>query len=638
MAQHPAGITYDAPGTYNVSLTAANAFGSDTETKTNYITVIEENPVVADFTADKTLIEEGEVIHFTDLSSGNPTFWKWNIQGGTPSVSYQQNPVVIFNTPGIYDVKLFVSGLNGDDTVIKEDYIEVTEVQTGLPPGWEFYLSSTQHAIAVPLDANPRILEQPIQPGDFIGVFYYDLNGLLKCGGAVEWTGDQNVAVVAYGNESITPIKEGFDIDEEFIWRIYSMEDQDSYPADALFDSLLPNQETFFPMGMSALTDLSAGVIFEVTIAADWSGISSPVNPWNPDLNQVFAPVMDQLMLMYDSYGVFWPSAGVNTIGNWGNAGYNIKMNSQATLEFTGSYFEDLSFDFAGGWTYLPVPVPCDVNVGDLVQGHENKITMIREISGYKIYWPAYGITTLQYLTPGKAYMMLVNAPFTLTFDPCPEAKTGSAPAAGINENPAPWEVAEPTAKVHTIGFAEKALQELEPGDVIGAFTADGYCFGSSVFNGKDFAVSAFGDDVYTPSRDGFKEGEQVLFRLYRSSENAVIDLTAVFSPREPDAGSFIENGISVVTLLKSEAATAGPNLSTAITIHPNPGNGVFIIGGIEKVNHIKLMNPEGQVILELNHDGAASTELDLRALEKGMYIIRMVSESFRINRKLIIN
>lgn len=38
--QNPAGITYNAVGTYPVSLTATNSFGSDTETKTGYINVV----------------------------------------------------------------------------------------------------------------------------------------------------------------------------------------------------------------------------------------------------------------------------------------------------------------------------------------------------------------------------------------------------------------------------------------------------------------------------------------------------------------------------------------------------------------------------------------------------------------------
>jgi PKD repeat protein len=46
--------TYNAIGTYTVSLTATNQFGSDTMTKTNYITVTAPQPPIADFVASAT--------------------------------------------------------------------------------------------------------------------------------------------------------------------------------------------------------------------------------------------------------------------------------------------------------------------------------------------------------------------------------------------------------------------------------------------------------------------------------------------------------------------------------------------------------------------------------------------------------
>lgn len=51
-AQNPSGILYSTPGTYTVSLTTSNAFGEDTETKTNYITVHEPTVWYADLDGD----------------------------------------------------------------------------------------------------------------------------------------------------------------------------------------------------------------------------------------------------------------------------------------------------------------------------------------------------------------------------------------------------------------------------------------------------------------------------------------------------------------------------------------------------------------------------------------------------------
>ena len=124
-AQNPS-VTYNTPGTYTVELTAGNAVGSDTKTKTAYITV---NDViitpVADFSADNTTVNEGATVNFTDLSTNNPTSWSWTFPGGTPASSTVQNPSVTYNTAGTYDVTLVASNSAGSDTKTKTGYITV---------------------------------------------------------------------------------------------------------------------------------------------------------------------------------------------------------------------------------------------------------------------------------------------------------------------------------------------------------------------------------------------------------------------------------------------------------------------------------------------------------------------------------
>jgi PKD repeat protein len=126
-------ITYNTAGTYEVSLTATNAAGSDTETKAAYITVTSAAaPPVAEFEADVTTIEAGQTVNFTDLSTGNPTAWTWTFDGGTPGSSTDQNPAsILYDTPGTYDVTLAVTGATGSDSQTKSGYIIVTESTQG---------------------------------------------------------------------------------------------------------------------------------------------------------------------------------------------------------------------------------------------------------------------------------------------------------------------------------------------------------------------------------------------------------------------------------------------------------------------------------------------------------------------------
>ena len=122
-------VQFNSLGYYTVSLTATNDNSSDTETKTDYINVIIEPPV-ADFVADNTNPEVGEIVIFTDLST-NPETWEWEITpitftyiGGTNSTS--QNPEVQFNSIDYYTVSLTVTNNSGTDTETKIDYINAT--------------------------------------------------------------------------------------------------------------------------------------------------------------------------------------------------------------------------------------------------------------------------------------------------------------------------------------------------------------------------------------------------------------------------------------------------------------------------------------------------------------------------------
>ncbi|RLD44262.1 MAG: hypothetical protein DRI89_03430 [Bacteroidetes bacterium] len=122
--QDPA-VRFNSEGTYDVKLVATNMGGSDSITKIDYIVVGGTAPE-AIFEADKTLINQGEKVNFTDLSSGDPTAWSWVFEGGTPESSEEQNPQnIAYNQGGAYDVTLTVTNNVGENTLYEEHYIHV---------------------------------------------------------------------------------------------------------------------------------------------------------------------------------------------------------------------------------------------------------------------------------------------------------------------------------------------------------------------------------------------------------------------------------------------------------------------------------------------------------------------------------
>lgn len=95
----------------------------------------------------------GNSITFTDQTAGIPDTWAWNFSPNTVSYvagtnSASQNPEVVFNANGLYEVRLAASNSIGNDTLTIVNYIEINagapldvieEFQSGTfpPANWE---------------------------------------------------------------------------------------------------------------------------------------------------------------------------------------------------------------------------------------------------------------------------------------------------------------------------------------------------------------------------------------------------------------------------------------------------------------------------------------------------------------------
>ncbi|MBX2896262.1 MAG: PKD domain-containing protein [Cyclobacteriaceae bacterium] len=99
-------------------------------------TLVESNlcsPLVADvptpnFQVNSTTVLLGGEVTFTDLSSNFPTSWTWTFEGGNPSASTARNPVIKYNTPGVYSVTLVATNsLGASAPLVRQDYIFVSE-------------------------------------------------------------------------------------------------------------------------------------------------------------------------------------------------------------------------------------------------------------------------------------------------------------------------------------------------------------------------------------------------------------------------------------------------------------------------------------------------------------------------------
>ena len=116
------------------------AFGTDTLvfsylglSDTAVVTIVDDSTaLVAAFDWTEDLLCQGNSVEFVDQSLGLATGFEWSFPGGTPSSSTGDNPVVAYTSPGVYDVSLITTFVNGTDTLVLDSLIEVMPLDTSV--------------------------------------------------------------------------------------------------------------------------------------------------------------------------------------------------------------------------------------------------------------------------------------------------------------------------------------------------------------------------------------------------------------------------------------------------------------------------------------------------------------------------
>ena len=113
--------SYSTTGNFDVSLYILDDNGCDS-------TLIELNTInidslTVDFTADSTVGTcTPFIVNFQGLANPNPIAWEWDLGNG--QTSSVQNPILIYNTIGTFDIQLIVENASGcRDTIVKNNFI-----------------------------------------------------------------------------------------------------------------------------------------------------------------------------------------------------------------------------------------------------------------------------------------------------------------------------------------------------------------------------------------------------------------------------------------------------------------------------------------------------------------------------------
>jgi len=202
--------TYAEDGVYTVTLTATNDCGSVTTSQS--IVAAFQLPV-AFFTAENTNGCTPLEVAFQNMSSENATSFEWEFPGGTPATSTDENPVVVYDTPGSYDVTLTATNANGSDVYTQTAYIVVNTVPES---AWTFeqdlgtvtFTNASTNATSYEWDfgdGETSTEENPVHVYQSSGEFEVTLTASNECGFT---SNSQTVMINLTGIEEIPGIVE----------------------------------------------------------------------------------------------------------------------------------------------------------------------------------------------------------------------------------------------------------------------------------------------------------------------------------------------------------------------------------------------------------------------------------------------
>lgn len=172
---------------------------------------------------------------------------------------------------------------------------------------------------------------------------------------------------------------------------------------------------------ISGYSSADSGIVCQsqqVMIPAGWSAISGYIAPVETSIDSLFDFMGDDLVIIKNDYGIYYPANGIYTLTNWNyQDGYIIKANAPASLDLQGFSEIDRTLYLHTGWNILPVLSPCTVSCEMLFSS--TSVVIIKEIAGIKCWWPEMNISTLTNLNPGSSYYVFMNGNNSITFPTC---------------------------------------------------------------------------------------------------------------------------------------------------------------------------------------------------------------------------
>ncbi len=397
----------------------------------------------------------------------------------------------------------------------------------------------------------------------------------------------------------------------------------------------------------------------EIHLNSGWNQISSYIAPENPEIEQVFAGIAENLVLVKnDNTGVYWPEIEINEIGEWNPLhGYQVYVEDGDILEFTGTQLlpEQHPINLQQGWNQIAYLRTTPMNIEDALAGIDHEIEIVSNNAG-DVYWPEYDINSLVVMEPGQGYKISVTEDVTLIYPvndegepPQKIAETLVSQSASEHSNrPRKYNI----AFGNTGDFAILLLlsSDLADGDEVGVWSPSNDLIGSGVAQNGKALVTVWGrNPVMNDGQhiNGAVNGDALRLTQWSMHEQREYPVT-ITQVRDRAHNQFtnalLRYQSDAVWIVDAEALNDIPARYTLEQNYPNPFNPTTTIRyGIPEPVRVRLevYNTIGQRIKVLVDEekpaGYHQVIFDASDLSSGVYFYRLQAGNFTTMKRAVL-
>lgn len=370
-----------------------------------------------------------------------------------------------------------------------------------------------------------------------------------------------------------------------------------------------------------------------LTFQEDWNLVSLNITPEEPNLELMFAPLVEteQLLFMKNGWGAFYiPGLHFNNINFWREEqGYLVKVTEDCNLRVTGDPIEpDRPIQLSVGWSFVAYYPRGNMDPLTGFAGIADNLVIAKDGWG-NFYHPRFGFNNIPVLEEGQGYQVKMNEEDDLIWQQPDERQASTGLRQRLSKN---------VKRTHHNMSLLLECEGLNQGNEVAVLSESGLLVGRGVVDSDHrCGIAVWGDDISTDAVDGMINGACFKLRVFDKDKETIVTFVLIEGDTTYCTDEFTYG------ILKSDRIPM-PDKLILNEPYPNPFNDLTRLSfSLPEAGYAELIMTDlsGRVVRSILRNyftaGSYSVTVNSAAMTSGVYILALAVDDKQLYRKVVL-